>query len=104
VTITIACAVVRDDPPEVFIAEDLETLNWVLALKLMARVPATGVADDLRRRLRLALVEANWAAAVEAWMQIRPGEIDVYPSHELFARGDVSLAPDELQFTPLFQD
>jgi hypothetical protein len=27
----IACAVVRDDPPQVFVAEDLETLNWVLA-------------------------------------------------------------------------
>ena len=32
----IACAVVRDDPPQVFVAEDLETLNWVLALQVVA--------------------------------------------------------------------
>lgn len=30
----VACAIVHDDPPEVFIAEDIETLNWILALKL----------------------------------------------------------------------
>ena len=27
---TVACAIVHDDPPEVFIAEDIETLNWIL--------------------------------------------------------------------------
>lgn len=32
---SVACAVVRDDPPQVFIAEDQDTLNWVLALRLI---------------------------------------------------------------------
>jgi len=31
----VACAVVRDDPPRVFVAENLETLNWVLANQLV---------------------------------------------------------------------
>ena len=35
----VACAVVRDDPPRVFVAEDLDTLNWVLANQLVARRP-----------------------------------------------------------------
>lgn len=32
----VACAVVRDDPPRVFVAHDLATLNWVLACQLVA--------------------------------------------------------------------
>lgn len=41
---SVACAVVRDEPPEVFV-EDQDTLNWVLALKLIARTPGAELAD-----------------------------------------------------------
>lgn len=36
---SIAVAVVRDDPREVFVAEDQKVLNRVLALGLVARTP-----------------------------------------------------------------
>ena len=100
---SVACAVVRDDPPQVFIAEDQETLNWVLALHLIARIPGHELAAGLRDRLRQALRDELWGDAVEMWMQNRP-EVDVYPSFELYTERDVELAAQELEFTPLFKD
>lgn len=97
----VACAVVQDDPPQVFIAEDQATLNWVLALKLIANTPGSELGQDRRERLRSALKEERWGDAVELWMQERPG-VDVYPSFELYSPHDVELAPLELEFTPLF--
>lgn len=99
----VACAVVRDDPPQVFIAEHQEALNWVLALRLIARTPGQELPDDLREGLRQALRDEQWGAAVEMWMRNRP-EVDVYPSFELYTERDVEMAAHELEFTPLFQD
>ena len=99
----VACAVVRDDPPQVFLAEDQESLNWVLALKLIALTPGHEISDGLRDRLRDALLEERWGEAVELWMHDRP-EVYVYPSFELYTPGDVELAAQELEFTPLFED
>lgn len=99
----VACAVVRDDPPQVFIAENQDALNWVLALKLIAQTPGRDLPIALRDRLRTALREEQWGEAVQLWMQDRP-EVDVYPSFELYSEGDVELAALELDFTPLFGD
>lgn len=99
----VACAVVRDDPPQVFVAEDLETLNWVLAIRLIARTPGRELDPELRQKLRQALRQEEWGTAVELWMRDRP-EVDVYPSLELYGEKDVELGPLELDFTPLFRD
>ncbi|MGD0944326.1 MAG: hypothetical protein ABR972_08655 [Acidimicrobiales bacterium] len=53
----VACAVVRRDPPEVFTAEDVNTLNWVLALKLVAATPASELPLGVGAALRTALLE-----------------------------------------------
>lgn len=87
-----------------FIAEDLDTLNWVLALKLIARIPGKQVSDELRATLRAAVLDERWGDAVELWLRVHPGEIDVYPSYYLHTASDVDLAAEELQFTPLFVD
>ena len=100
---SVACAVVRDDPPQVFIAEDQDTLNWVLALRLISRIPGHELSDDLRDNLRQALREERWGEAVELWMEDRP-EVDVYPGFDFFDRQDVELAAQELEFSPLFRD
>lgn len=99
----VACAVVRDDPPQVFLAEDQDTLNWVLALRLIARTPGRELPEGLREELRAALREEQWGEAVELWMHDRP-VVDVYPSFELYTARDVELAAQELEFTPLFKD
>jgi hypothetical protein len=94
---------VRDDPPQVFVAEDQATLNWVLALKLIALTPGADLPSGLRDQLRDALRAERWGEAVELWMQTRP-EVDVYPSFEFYSGPDVELAAHELEFTPLFED
>ncbi|CAN5478756.1 hypothetical protein BH10ACT2_BH10ACT2_19760 [soil metagenome] len=99
----VACAIVRDDPPQVFIAEDEATLNWVLALRLIARTPGNELPPGLRDQLRSALRNEQWGQAVELWMHSRP-EVDVYPSLTLYAASDVELAAQELEFTPLFKE
>jgi hypothetical protein len=99
----VACAVVRDDPPAVFLAADQDTLNWVLALKLIAVTPGRELPEGLRDELRAALREERWGEAVALWMRDRP-EVDVYPSFELYTASDVELAAQELEFTPLFKD
>lgn len=99
---SVACAVVRDDPPTVFVADDLETLNWVLALKLIARIPGSTLEAGLRDELQAALIEERWGDAVSLWMHFGP-EVDVYPSFEFHIQRDVELAPEELQFSPLFK-
>ncbi len=46
----VACAVVRDDPPRVFVAENLDTLNWVLACQLVAKTPGSELPPGERGR------------------------------------------------------
>lgn len=99
----VACAVVHDDPPQVFLAEDEETLNWVLAIHLIARRPGSELEPGYRDQLRQALREEQWGEALELWMSHRP-DVDVYPSFDLYRARDVVLAPQELEFTPLFKD
>jgi hypothetical protein len=98
----IACAVLRDDPPVVIAADDLESLNWVLAIKVIATTPARQLPADLRDELRRALVEERWGDAVAAWIDRTGVAVDVYPSMELHGADDVELASLELQFQPLF--
>jgi hypothetical protein len=100
----VAVAVVREDPPSVFIAEDMETLNWVLAVRLVARTSPATLGDALATALRQALLEERWADAVYDWMDAMSVEVDIYSSEDMFTTTDVEMAPTELQFTPLFRD
>ncbi|HUY31094.1 MAG TPA: hypothetical protein VMV02_08905 [Acidimicrobiales bacterium] len=87
------------------LAEDQETLNRVLALRLIARTRAADITAEERARLRAALLEERWGDAVELWMSLdgRP-EVDVYPSFDLYSADDVELAELELRFTALFEE
>jgi uncharacterized protein YheU (UPF0270 family) len=100
---SVACAVVREDPPEVYVADDQETLNWVLALQVIARTPARDLPEELRDRLRDALRGERWGEAVQLWIEHHT-EVDVYPSFDFYMATDVAMGADELQFTPLFGD
>lgn len=100
----VACAVVRHDPPEVYVAEDIETLNWVLALQVVAATPARSLPHAIRDDLRTALLDERWGDAVELWIVHGDVPVDVYASTDLFVPADVEFAPAELQFRPLFED
>lgn len=100
----VSVAIVRSMDPRVFIAEDMETLNWVLALRLVATTSASDVGKDVRDRLREALLDEQWADAVVLWMDAMDVEVDVYSSEDMFTARDVEFAPTELQFTRLFSE
>jgi hypothetical protein len=104
VSTLVACAVVRDDPPRVFVAEDLDTLNWVLACQLVATTPGRDLPAGERDLLRTALTEQRWGDAVFAHIARTGIAVDVYESTDLFGPADVEVGPMELQLTPLFTD
>jgi hypothetical protein len=99
----VACAVVRHDPPEVFVAEDLATLNWVLALQVVAATSGRTLPASVRDNLQAALLDERWGDAVELWIVHGDIPVDVYEATDLFAPSDVELASAELQFRPLFE-
>ena len=99
-----ACAVVRDDPPRIFVASDLATLNWVLACKLVATTPGRDLPRGVRDALRQALVEERWGDAVFAFIDRTGVAVDVYESTDFYGAVDAAVGPLELQLTPLFTD
>jgi hypothetical protein len=102
----LAYAVIRHDPPGVFVAEDLDVLHWVLAIKLVAQTSAAEISPAQARSLRRALVEERWGDAVAEWIDITGVPVDVYDDLPLWTSLEVSAdtAVPELQFTPLFAE
>ena len=95
---------VRDDPPRVFVAEDMDTLHWVLACQLVATTPGRELPPGERESLRQALREQRWGDAVFAFIARTGTAVDVYESTELHAAADAAVGPLELQLTPLFAE
>lgn len=100
----VACAVVRDDPPRVFVAQDIDTLNWVLACQLVAKTPGHDLPAGEREELRRALREERWGDAVFAFIARTGTAVDVYESTDMHRAADAAVGPLELQLTPLFTD
>ncbi len=65
-------------PPEVFLAEDIEVLQRVLAFELVARTDPGELAPGGAEELRQALLEERWGDAVVMWMELRGVAVDVY--------------------------
>jgi hypothetical protein len=104
VTRLVACAVVRDDPPRVFVAENLPTLNWVLACQLVAMTPGHTLPAGERDALQRALSEERWGDAVFDFIARTGLEVDVYESTDFYGVADAEVGPLELQLTPLFTE
>ena len=100
----VSIAVLHGDPPHVIVAEDLTTLNWRIALELVAQTPPADLPELEAEQIREDLLEEQWGAAVERWVRCTDAWLDVYESWELHRAAEVELAPAELQFTPLFRD
>jgi len=102
----VAYAVVRFDPPEVFLAEDIEILQRVLAFELVARTDPADLGPDGTATLRAAMLEERWSDAVLTWMELRSVAVDVYTFLPVY--GDAQLPAEligaQLQFTRLFRD
>jgi hypothetical protein len=102
-TKTVATAIVHGLPPEVFVADDEETLHWILAIHLVANQDPETLSRQQRTELRRSLLEERWADAVVLWMEVNDTIVDFYSSTTLYEAADVELGPVELQFQRLFR-
>lgn len=102
----LACAIIRDDPPSILLAESLDALHRVIAYKLIAQSKPDSLAVGVAERLQELLLEESWAEALQLWMAHTDVIVDVYPEHEMQVHTDAGtisqLSGLELQFTPLF--
>lgn len=96
------------DPPRLFLAESEETLSRVLALQLVAQYTSSDVAADEKTvdDIRAALLDEEWARAVELWLMSTDEALDVWGSEELV--WDVDLDDErtgmEIRLAPIFDD
>jgi hypothetical protein len=101
----LAYAVVRDDPPAVFVADSVEVLQRVIALRVVARTSSSRLEAASADRMRAALLEERWGEAVALWIDHSGVPVDVYGNVEVWDAsklGDDNLDKIEMQFTPLF--
>lgn len=101
----VAYSVVRFDPPEVFLAEDIEVLQRVLAFELVARTDPAELPVGGAEELRQALLDERWGDAVLMWMELRGVAVDVYTYLPVYTsdRLPPELIGAQLQFTRLFR-
>jgi hypothetical protein len=102
----VAYAVVRFDPPAVYLAEDIDVLQRLLALELVADTEPTLLTHEGAEELRTALLEERWGDAVLAWMKLSGVAVDVYTFLPIYGHAELpsELLGAQLQFKRLFRD
>ena len=100
---TVAVAVIRDDPPSVLVAADLDVLHRALAVRLLAR--ADLIPDERKQQLQNALLQEQWSDAVATWIEHTGVAVDVY-TEDVLTDADYpeALLSAQMQFSPLFSD
>jgi phosphoenolpyruvate carboxylase len=101
-----AYAVVRDEDPRVFLAENATVLSRVLALQVVAQLPATSVRSPARlEEMRAALLQERWGDALIAWIEETDTPVDVYDEALIVWNSealDAEQASMEIRMSPLF--
>ena len=98
-------AIVHDDDPRVFIAEDEVVLERVLALELVAATSA-GDLGASAARIRELLLDEQWGLAIQAWMVATDTIIDMYPDEAIWLRSDLTEERTalDIRMSPVFRD
>ena len=104
--VSIAYAVVREDPPRVFAADDIDILQRVLALEVVARTDPARLKPEERAELREALFEEQWSNALYLWIKHTDIPVDVYTHLPVYSERmlPADLLGAQLQFAPVFRD
>jgi hypothetical protein len=102
----VAYAVVHSDPPEVYLAEDVEVLARLLALEVVARTDPRTLPPGGAAQLRAALLDERWADALLAWIDRTGMGVDVYTHLHIYTEDELpaGLIGAQLQFAQLFRD
>ena len=103
-----AYAIVREEEPAVFLAENADVLARVLALRVVARMPSASITSPARlEEMRSALLEERWGDALVAWIEETDTPVDVYDeSPDVWTNRalDADQASMEIRMAPLFGD
>lgn len=101
----LAVAVVRSDPPAVYLASDQDVLGRVLALRLVAQTRISEISAESAQAIRAALLDERWADAVAVWIEATGEIIDAYPDDDVWTdeRLDVEQATFEIKLAPVFE-
>lgn len=101
----VATAIVHCEPPQVYLAEDLDTLHRLLAVEVVART-SSGLLNGSAGQIREALLAERWGDAVVAWIRETGTGIDVYPTSSVYSDDDLprELIGAQLQFAALFRE
>ena len=100
----VAVAIVRSDPPQVFLASDQDVLGRVLALQVVAQSRTADLAVEHVRDIRKALLAEEWAEAVSTWIAATGEVVDAYPDEDIWTsdRIDAEVANLEIRMSPIF--
>lgn len=88
-------------------AEDEHVLSRVLALQLVAQLPAATVSSRARlQKMRSALLDERWADALVEWITETDTVVDAYPDETIWRHEQLDLdrASLEIRVSPLFTD
>lgn len=103
-----AFAIIRQQEPQIFLAEDAAVLDRVLALHIVAQLSSAQVSSPARlEEMRSALLEERWADALAAWIEETGVPVDVYderPPVWTAQQLDAEQASMEIRLAPLFKD
>jgi hypothetical protein len=102
----IAVAIVRSDPPQVFLASNADVLSRLVALKIVARTDPVDISAAALHRIRTALLNEQWDRAVAEWILGSGEAIDAYPDEEVWSerRLDADTAAFEIRLERIFED
>jgi len=76
-----AYAVVKSDPPLVFLADNATVISRLVALKVVAREDPASFTGSQLDQVRRHLLRERWAEAVMVWMSATDTHIDVYEEY-----------------------
>ena len=76
-----AYAIVKTDPPQLFLAENAAVMSRLIALQVVAREDPARLAPSRIGVIRDALLEERWADAVVGWMSATDTFIDIYEEY-----------------------
>ena len=101
-------ALIRGAEPSVLLAETSSLMDRVLALQVVAQLPASTVKSAGRlNEIRDALLEERWADAVVLWIEETGVAVDVYTeSPRVWTERDLDVeqASMEIRVAPIFSD
>lgn len=101
----VAVAIVRSDPPQVFLASNEDVLSRLVALRVVARSNPRELSAEAVERIRKALLEERWGDAVVEWIAATGDAVDAYPDEGVWTESelDAETAALEIRLAQIFE-